>query len=215
MKRVLREGALVAAIGAILAFAANGFSPRGLLLTRDYFPGTKPVLPAPAGTNVAGTASAKTNSPLELLAARLREQGLQLADSNQVAQLFGDPRRERDEVIFIDARDEEHYRAGHIPGAYLFDRFRPENHLAGVVVVCLAAQEIVFYCNGGGCDDSEHAAIMLRDSMGLPKEKVFVYGGGFTEWITNGLPVELGARLSGQFTNVTQSATAPGGGGPK
>ena len=89
-------------------------------------------------------------------------------------------------MIFIDARDEEHYRAGHIPGAYLFDRFRPENYLTNVVTVCLTAQQIVFYCNGGDCDDSEHAAIMLRDSMGLPKEKVFVYGGGFNEWSPTG-----------------------------
>jgi rhodanese-related sulfurtransferase len=215
VKRVLQEGALVAVIGAVLAFAANGFSPRGLQLTRDYFPGARPVLPVPAGTNVAGTASAQTNSPLEALATRLREHGLQLADSNQVAQLFGDPRRGRDEVIFIDARDEEHYTAGHIPGAYLFDRFRPESYLTNVVAVCLTAQQIVFYCNGGDCDDSEHAAIMLRDSMGLAKEKVLVYGGGFNEWMTNGLPVELGARNSGQLTNVTQSATPAGAGGLK
>lgn len=214
MKRVLQEAALVAVIGATLAFAANSLSSRGLQLTRDYFPGAKPTLPPPAATNLAGTASAPTNSPLESLAARLQRDGLQLADSNQVAQLFGDPRRELNEVIFIDARDEEHYRAGHIPGAYLFDRFRPENYLTNVVPVCLTAQQIVFYCNGGDCDDSEHAAIMLRDSMALPKEKVFVYGGGLAEWITNGMPVEVGARNSGQLTNVTRSATPAGAGGP-
>ena len=102
--------------------------------------------------------------------------------------------------------NEEHYQAGHIPGAYLFDRFHPENYLTNVVQVCLTAQQIVFYCNGGDCDDSEHAAIMLRDSIGIPKEKVFVYGGGITEWATNGLPIELGARNSGQFTNLTRGS---------
>jgi len=215
VKRVLQETALVAVVGATLAFAANSLSPRGLQLTRDYFPGAKPTLPPSAATNLAGTASAPTNSPIESLAARLQRDGLQLADSNQVAQLFGDPRRGLNEVIFIDARDEEHYRAGHIPGAYLFDRFRPENYLTNVVPACLTAQQIVFYCNGGDCDDSEHAAIMLRDSMALPKEKVFVYGGGLTEWITNGMPVEVGARNSGQLTNVTQSTTPAGTGGPR
>ena len=205
----------MAVIGAVLAFVANGVSPRGLQLRRDYFPGAKTAVQTPAGTNVAGMASAQTNSPAEVLAARLREHGLQLADSNQVMRLFRDPRRELNEVIFIDARDEEHYRAGHIPGAYLFDRFRPENYLTNVVAVCLMAQQIVFYCNGGDCDDSEHAAIMLRDSMGLPKEKVLVYGGGLNEWVTNGLPVELNARNSGQFTNVTQSVTPAGAGGAK
>ena len=142
------------------------------------------------------------------MSARLQADGLQLADSNQVMQFFHDPRREQDGVIFIDARDDEHYRAGHIPGAYLFDRFQPENYLTNVLQVCLTAQQIVFYCNGGECDDSEHAAIMLRDSIGIPKEKVFVYGGGITEWATNGLPIELGARNSGQFTNLVQTAAS-------
>ena len=206
----------MAVIGAVLAFVANGLSPHRLELTRDYFPGTKLTSPTPvASTNLTSAAPATTNSPLELLSASLRENGLQLADSNQVTQLFGDPRREQDGVIFIDARDDEHYRAGHIPGAYHFDRFRPENYLTNVLQVCLIAQQIVFYCNGGDCDDSEHAAIMLRDSIGIPKEKVFVYGGGLNEWTTNGLPVELGARNSREYTNLTGTATSGKAEGPK
>jgi rhodanese-related sulfurtransferase len=206
---VLKEGALVAVIGAALAFAANALSPRGLLLTKNYFPGTGVTLTPPvvAVTNATGAAPAKTNSPMELLSARFQAEGLQLADSNRVAQLFHDPSREQDGVIFIDARDEEHYQSGHIPGAYHFDRFHPENYLTNVLQVCLTAQEIVFYCNGGECDDSEHAAIMLRDSIGIAKEKLFVYGGGMTEWATNGLPIELGPRNSGQLTNLVQTVT--------
>jgi rhodanese-related sulfurtransferase len=208
VKRVLQEGALVAVVGTALAFAANALSPRGLQLTKNYFPGTRLTAPVPvAGTNLTSAAAVKTNSPLELLSARLRENGLQLADSNQVVQLFHDPRREQDAVIFIDARDDDHYRAGHIPGAYHFDRFHPENYLTNVLQVCLSAQQIVFYCNGGDCDDSEHAAIMLRDSIGIPKEKLFVYGGGLTEWSTNGLPIELGPRNSGLLTNLVKTAT--------
>lgn len=206
MRESLLEGLLVAAIGAALAFAANGLSPRGLELRKNYFPAAQPALPLPfSGANATNSAGATAQSPAERLAARLRQHELQLADSNRVAQLFQDPRRVQDGVIFIDARDDTHYAAGHIPGAYHFDRFYPEKHLSIVVPVCLTAQEVVFYCNGGDCDDSEHAAIMLRDSLGLPKEKVFVYGGGIAEWTTNGLPIEVGARNSGVFTNVTRS----------
>ena len=209
MKAVLLEALLVAALGAALAFAANALSPHGLELTKNYFPGTQRASPPPAGLpQPPGVANPQTNSPLELLATRLRENGLQLADSNQVTHMYRDPRREQDGVIFIDARDEEHYRAAHIPGAYHFDRFHPENYLTNVVSVCLTAEQIVFYCNGGDCDDSEHAAIMLRDSIGIPKEKVFVYGGGITEWATNGLPIEAGARNSGQLTNLGSSAAS-------
>ena len=60
------------------------------------------------------SAAAKTNSPQELLARRFEAAGLQLAGSNQVIQLFRDPRRQQDGVVFIDARNDEHYLAGHI-----------------------------------------------------------------------------------------------------
>lgn len=216
MKAVLLEGLLVAVTGAALAFAANGLSPRGLELTKNYFPGTRLASPPPVtGTHLTGDAGTKTNLPLEILASRLREDGLQLADSNQVTQFFRDPRREQDWVIFIDARDEQHYEAGHIPGAYHFDRFHPEDYLTNVVQVCLTAEQIVFYCNGGDCDDSEHAAIMLRDSIGIPKDKVFVYGGGIAEWSTNGLPIEVGSRNSGKFTNLNETAISGKAEGPK
>jgi len=199
----------VAVIGTALAFAANAFSPRGLDLTKNHLPFSR-LTPrvAVAETNLTGAVAAKTNSPMELLSARLREHGLQLADSNQVVQFFHDPRREVDGVIFIDARDDDDYKAGHIPGAYHFYHFYPENYLTNVVGVCLTAQQIVFYCNGGDCDLSADAAITLRDSIGIPKERVFVYGGGMNEWTTNGLPIEVGARNSGDLTNVVKAAAA-------
>ena len=140
MKRVLQEGALVAVVGAALAFAANELSPHPIVLSRDYYPGDRAASSTTAGaTNPTNAAATITNSPLELLTARLQANGLQLADSNQVVQYFRDPRREQDGVIFIDARDEEHYRAGHVPGAYHFDRFRPQDYLTNVVQVCQTA----------------------------------------------------------------------------
>ena len=67
-----------------------------------------------------------------------------------------------------------------------------------VLPVCQKAEQIVVYCNGGDCDDSETAALLLRD-VGIPNQKLFVYGGGMAEWITNSLPVETGARNSGNL----------------
>jgi rhodanese-related sulfurtransferase len=210
VKSVLQEGALVAVIGAVLAFAAHALSPYRFDLGKDHFPATSQASTSPAtSSNVTAAAASSTNSPQELLAALLRANGLQLADSNQVTQYFRDPRREQDGIIFIDARNDDHYRAGHIPGAYQFDHFRPENYLTNVLQVCLTAEQIVFYCNGGECDDSIQAAVMLRDSVPIPKEKLFIYGGGITEWATNGFPVELGARNSGRFTNLVSTAVRP------
>jgi len=132
------------------------------------------------------------------VAARLQANGLRLVDSNQVAQLYHDPRYEQELVVFIDARDDSNYQEGHIPGAYQFDHYHPENYLAAVLPVCQTAERIVVYCTGGDCEDSEFSALTLG-GVGIPKEKLAVYVGGMTEWLTNGLPVEIGARRSGNI----------------
>jgi rhodanese-related sulfurtransferase len=196
---IFGEAALVAVLGVAFAFAANQISPQGLALTRDYFPAgtSNSVRPAIAGTNSGAV------SPAQFLAAQMKAKGLQLMDDRQAALLFRDPRFKLDLIVFIDARDEEHYQQGHIPGAYEFDPYHPEKYFDTVLPLCQKAQQIVVYCNGGDCDDSESAAILLRD-VGIPNQKLFVFGGGITEWATNNLPVETGARNSGNLRKQNQ-----------
>lgn len=200
VRKLLLEGLVVAAAGAVLAFAANAVSNRGLTLTRNYFPndvrltagartGATPLLPGQA-TNAV--------SALERLETQAHELGLRVADGKLAVQLFKDPRREQDGVVFIDARDAEHYQAGHIPGAYQLDYYHKEDYLPTVLPVCLAAQEILVYCNGGACEDSLLTASVLLAPV-VSKEKLLVYAGGFTEWTNNRLPVEIGPRRSGRM----------------
>ena len=93
MKQILLEALFVSTVGAAVAFAANQLSPRGLALTRNYFPEASGTAgPGPAPANVPG---ANIASPLDLLKGRLREAGLQLATTDDVKRLFGDPRRSR------------------------------------------------------------------------------------------------------------------------
>jgi rhodanese-related sulfurtransferase len=191
--RVFLEALLVAAAGMLFAYAANRLSPRGLTLTRNYFPAGISRSAPVAGT-VTGT-NALMLSPVQLLAARLQEQGLQSVDGRRAAELFHDPRYRTGGIAFIDARDEQRYREGHIPGACEFDPYYPEKYFSTALPVCQAAEQIVVYCNGGDCDDSENAALMLRD-VGIENRKLFIYTGGMPEWITNGLPVEVGPRNS-------------------
>ena len=98
----------------------------------------------------------------------------------------------------VDARDSAHYEAGHIPGAWQFDHYRPESSLPKVLPPCLSALKIVVYCGGGQCEDSEFAAIMLRDA-GVRRESLFVYAGGIAEWMARHLPIETGGRNSGRI----------------
>jgi len=183
LKAVVLEAILLAIAGILFALAANALSPRGLRIARNYFPA------APTGATNLMTAS-------DPLVARLQQHGLKLTVSNEVAQLFQDPGYEQGSIVFVDARNDHAYRSGHVPGAWQLDRYRPENYLPTVLPVCLGAQKVVVYCNGGSCEDSEFAAIMLREA-GIPPDNILVYGAGISEW-TNTMPFEVGVRGSGQ-----------------
>lgn len=205
--RILLEAALVVVVGAAFAFAANQISPRGLVLARNYFPtGTNNLVRAVANLGTLDAVSGGNPaalSPAQLLAAQMKQKGLQLIDGRRAVQLFHDSHSKAGVVVFIDARDEEHYQAGHVPGAYEFDPYHPEKYFPAALPVCQTAEQIVVYCNGGDCDDSESATLLLRD-VGVPNQKLFVYGGGITEWTNNRLPIETGARNSGKLRNVNQ-----------
>jgi len=204
---VFLEAVLVAAIGLALAFAANQLSPRGLTLGRNYSPGNA-LAAARSGVNAAQTNGSSTAQQLEK---QLAAEGLQLADRTRTVQLFNDSEREQGLVIFVDARDDEHYQAGHIPGAFQLDHYHPEKYLAETLPACQAAQKIVVYCKGGSCEDSEQTALFLRDA-GIPRDRLFVYAGGFDEWQANHLPAELGERNSARRENA--GAISKGEGAP-
>lgn len=202
LKRVLLEALIVAAIGLGFSLLANLASPRGLSLTRNYFPGSKTV-PGEvhgSGNSAANPGVASSNgaapSAFEMVAAHLKEKGLQAVEGREVERLYQDPQYQMELIVFIDARDDRHYTEGHIPGAYQFDRYYPEKHLPTVLPACMNASKIVVYCTGGNCEDSEFAALTLKDAD-VPPERIVVYAGGMTEWTAKGLPIETGGRNSG------------------
>jgi len=193
----------VAIVGLGVALAANGFSTRGLTLSRNYFPGGTNSAPAAPTRQQVAPVSLVTNESSEAdpLSERLREKGLQEMKRPEAEILFHDPRAKDGRIAFVDARDEEHYQEGHIPGAYELDPYHPEKELGNVLPVCQAAEEVVVYCTGGECEDGDTAAILLRNAR-IPSKKLFVYGGGFAEWSDGRLPIETGARNSGMTNNA-------------
>jgi rhodanese-related sulfurtransferase len=196
---ILLEAVLVMAAAAGFAFAANELSPRGLKLARDYFPSTASAArPPPKVLLPADTlpASVPENSETAEIDRRIKEKGLQPIDRPEVERLFHDPRYQQGLVVFVDARDQDHYTEGHIPGAYALDRYHPEKDLATGLTPCMNAEKVVVYCTGGDCEDAEYTALLLRDA-GVSNQNLFVYGGGFNEWFASHLPLEQGARDSG------------------
>lgn len=209
---ILLEALVIAIVGVCLALIANQISPRGLNLARNYFPEIKPA-PTPSATITNSTpapTAATTNtasapppanaeaSEADQAIARLKSKGLQVVTLEQVKKLLHDPGYTNGSIIFVDARDDDHYQAGHIPGALQLDYYHPDKYLTAVVPACQAAKQVVVYCSGGDCEDSEMTAIMLRDG-GIPNQKLFVYSGGMNEWEARQEPIETGARNSGQM----------------
>lgn len=205
LRRTLGEALAVAGLGLALALVANAVSPRGLKLGRDYFPAVASVTNVIAASSVSLPAApmiTTNQNRASEVAARLAGRGLRLIESAEAKALFRDPRREQELVVFIDARNDRHYLEGHIPGAYQFDHYYPENHLPVVLPACQQAEIVVVYCGGGDCEDSEFAALALKDA-GISAERLVVYGGGIKDWTEGGLPIEVGPRGSGNVTGGT------------
>lgn len=197
-RSLLRDALIIAIAGIVLALAANALSPRGLSLRRDYFPAV-PKTNAPAAT--APTTGAKSGPAIVAAGGPTRtKRGLPLATHEEVVALFHDPRYAEGRILFVDARDDEHYGAGHIPGAYPFDHYHPDRYMAAILGAAVLAERIVVYCNGGDCEDSELATLDLI-ALGIPDSKLAIYGGGITAWNEHKLPVERGARGSGATTS--------------
>jgi rhodanese-related sulfurtransferase len=199
---VALEALVVVLAAAAFAFAANEVSPRGLKLARNYFPGgtNQTAAPAPARNPGPQVVAEETNQEpgLEGAYQRLKDKGLQPITHAKTAVLARDPRFQEGLIVFVDARNEEHYSDGHIPGAYQLDPYHPEQQITGVLAACQAADEVVVYCTGGDCEDADSTAILLRDA-GVPNQKLLVYGGGYFDWTANQLPIEKGARNSGNI----------------
>ena len=202
-RATLREGLWIGLAAAVFAWAANAISPRGLTLTRNYFPGaeTGPGAVAVQARTIPVKAFMTNEVPAQAdaqVTARLASKGLKVVSVHEAEKLFHDAGFAQGLIVFLDARDDAHYEAGHIPGAYQFDHYRAPRFLPTVLPVCSVAEKVLVYCTGGDCEDSEFAAITLRD-VGVKTEKLVVFAGGFHEWEASALPLEVGARNSGNL----------------
>ena len=90
------------------------------------------------------------------------------------------------EVLVLDVRPAEEYRAGHVPGAVSMPIEELERRLSGLP----RDREIVAYCRGPYCLFSVEAVELLR-RKGLRARRMEV---GLPEWRERGLPVAAGPR---------------------
>lgn len=93
-------------------------------------------------------------------------------------------RTEAGEVVLLDVRPVEEYRAGHLPEAVSV----PAETLPEIIGLLPRDKTIVAYCRGPYCVfAAEAVAILRREGF-----HAFHLADGVLEWRTAGLPVEIG-----------------------
>lgn len=90
--------------------------------------------------------------------------------------------------LFIDAREPEEYKAGHIQGAIslpydYFDEYKDK-----VVPTIPKDTLVVTYCSGTECEASLYLARLLKEQYGFTKLEIFF--GGWMQWSNANLPVD-------------------------
>ena len=91
------------------------------------------------------------------------------------------------EIVVIDARTEEYYQLGHIPGAMSF----PHRTMNAESVAALDRNKTyVTYCDGIGCNASTKGAYKLA-SLGFKVKELL---GGLDFWGRDGHPLAVGAE---------------------
>ena len=83
-------------------------------------------------------------------------------------------------VLWVDARPEEEFEKGHIPGALSLNEDDWNGLLPAVLAAWSPERKVVVYCSRKSCNASHSVAERLRNEAGL--KDVYVLPGGWEEW---------------------------------
>jgi rhodanese-related sulfurtransferase len=92
-------------------------------------------------------------------------------------------------ALFVDARSEADYRAGHIKGAVNIPDLDFENYIGSFLEKTAAETVLITYCEGDACTLSKS----LAEKLSLAGfESVFHLKNGWGQWKERGLPIDSG-----------------------
>ena len=172
MKQTISEAFVFVVLACGVGLVVNAQRSDGLDLTRDYFP----------ALNSAANASNRADDPATLdSTGEPPEHDFQTVSLSEALEHYqlGDS-----SIVFVDARDDQHYQRCHIPQALQFDYYHPNRYLQEVLDFAADAEVVIIYCNGGNCEDSLLTARYLTEEIDqrLMRENVYVFEGGIQAW---------------------------------
>jgi rhodanese-related sulfurtransferase len=94
---------------------------------------------------------------------------------------------DKGDALYVDARSQNDYENGHIPGAVSLPMGQFEAEIEFFLNRYPPEQPIVTYCSGRTCEDSHILAQALSD-VGFINVRIFI--DGFPSWEAQGYPIE-------------------------
>lgn len=162
IRKTIKEIIILMGVSVILALAVNTLSPRGIALVGQW-----DVAKGVISANPGGTAVKKS---------------VEIDSVARAKALF-----DKGDVLFVDARSQNHYGNGHIPGAVSLPVGQFEERIESFLNRYPLEQPIVTYCSGRTCEDSHELARFLSD-LGFTNVRIFI--DGLPGWEAEGYPIE-------------------------
>jgi len=199
----LLETIALLATAATLALASNALRRDGLTLSKDYFekpaPDTQPTTQesrlttqqSPTTTQASPTTTRANQPTTNARQADAQEHPFKVVTFQEALDIVNDELYEMDVCIFIDARNDEQFEEGHIPGAWRLDPYHSSLYMDDLEPAARDAERIILYCEGNDCEDAIFAGRELLE-WGIELEKISIYEGGLEDWEANGGPIEKG-----------------------
>lgn len=192
LKRTVLEALWLGLLGLAVAFTANALRASGSIrLSKNYFD---------KGDHLEFDSRRREREHppgTDSLSDKHPDHPYQEVTFDDVVEIFNDPNTEMGVNLFVDARDDEAFEEGHIPGALQADHYRLEDYIDNLLDFAEAAEKIIVYCNGGDCEDSIFLCSDLME-FDVPFDSVYLYPGGWKEWTKNGMPIEKGREEEGE-----------------
>lgn len=132
--------------------------------------------------------------------------GMQRVSIEEASALLGQPL-----VTFVDARPAYHYAAEHVPGAMNLPAEDAEHLLDMQSLPIPPDGEVITYCDGGSCEQSEYLGLLLRRRDVC--QRVRVLEGGWQAWVSSGAPTisgDSGDSGDDRDGDAPRSSQAPG-----
>jgi rhodanese-related sulfurtransferase len=176
-RSILSEILIILAVSIVLGFTVNFISPNGVALVEDYSERFK----------IDETAIGEGNEDVKPEREYTKEGFVKPQNiSTETAKNLFDKK-----VLFIDGREAEEFKTGHIQGAINipykeFDAMSREEKLERTKDLDMEAT-IVCYCGGGDCEISIDLAYEMA-KIGFNELKIYL--GGYLEWTAAGYPTE-------------------------